>query len=194
MTREASLRPALLSAVLLAACGGGATQAARVPDQAAPSEPMRCGWWHLSMAIRFGLGSTAYEADRQGTSETDALDAIAQFMERPGIGDLRVEGHRSGDCGVETDRHAEERAQEIERLLIERGVDPSRLSWRGQTVWIGFPTSPRCAPDSHQRQRVVEFSFEACRTATGVVEVPNAARTPCSADGSASVPCSGARR
>ncbi|MFK7991811.1 MAG: OmpA family protein [Sandaracinaceae bacterium] len=157
-------------------------------------EPIACGWWHFPARVRFGLASTRYEPNRQ--SDGDLIDEIAEFLAGPTIRAVRVEGHRSGECRIETDRHAEERAQEVERMLIERGVEPARISWNRQNRGIGSPPYPMCDPDSAEPhpQRVVEFSIYACRDESGPVRVHEPTRAACSADGSASVPCSGARR
>ncbi|MDR0828785.1 MAG: OmpA family protein, partial [Prevotellaceae bacterium] len=85
-----------------------------------------------------------------------ALDSMANFMkENPGI-KFKVEGHtdRRGSAAYNA-RLSNERAQEVVKALVARGIDESRLTFEGMGASVPLCTDE--TEECHGMNRRVEF-------------------------------------
>jgi outer membrane protein OmpA-like peptidoglycan-associated protein len=102
--------------------------------------------------VQFKLGSA--ELDRKSGP---LLDQIAAAMRaNPQAHTIRIEGHTDdlGDAGF-NQRLSEDRAANVRRALIDRGVDKGRLETRG--LGETQPAAPNASPAGRAKNRRVEF-------------------------------------
>lgn len=106
----------------------------------------------IRYALQFRVGTSTLLPESYTT-----LDAVADLMNRDArIGHVVIEGHASPDGPFERNYTLSvERAQSIWRRLVEQGVHPSRLSFRGMGEVM--PVEDSGGEDELQQSRRVIF-------------------------------------
>lgn len=102
--------------------------------------------------VQFQTGST-----RLDRNSDPLLDQIAQALDaNPHVKKVRIEGHTDnvGDAAY-NQKLSEQRAAQVKRALVDRGVDGGRLETRGHGE--ARPIAPNAAPGGRQKNRRVEF-------------------------------------
>ena len=85
------------------------------------------------------------------------LDEIAEtILAHPHVERIEIQGHTSSEGGVAyNERLSEERAESVRRALVERGVDPLRLTARG--LGPHEPIASNDTAEGREQNRRVEF-------------------------------------
>lgn len=125
------------------------------PDSGDPRVVYDDGQFNVLDAIRFETGSAQLTPDSYSLLDQVALTLKAN----PEIEHMRVEGH-TDDTGPRAlnMQLSEERARAVRRYLIERGVNPSRLSVR--SYGPDRPAQEGTDSATRARNRRVEFVLE----------------------------------
>jgi len=84
------------------------------------------------------------------------IDEIAQFLIRNPNIKIEVQGHTDNIGGIEfNQRLSEQRARVVVEALIQRGVSPEQVRWRG--FGMSRPVAPNDTEENRQKNRRTEF-------------------------------------
>ncbi len=84
------------------------------------------------------------------------IDEIAQFLIRNPNIKIEVQGHTDNIGGIEfNQRLSEQRARVVAEALIQRGVSPEQVRWRG--FGMSRPVAPNDTEENRQKNRRTEF-------------------------------------
>lgn len=84
------------------------------------------------------------------------IDALAEFLIRNPNVKIEIQGHTDNIGGIEFNQKlSEERAKVVAEALIQRGVSPAQLRWRG--FGMSRPVAPNDTEENRQKNRRTEF-------------------------------------
>ncbi len=86
----------------------------------------------------------------------EIIDELAQFLIRNPNIKIEIQGHTDNIGGIEfNQRLSEQRARVVAEALIQRGVSPEQLRWRG--FGMSRPVAPNDTEENRQKNRRTEF-------------------------------------
>jgi outer membrane protein OmpA-like peptidoglycan-associated protein len=105
----------------------------------------------ITRGILFGTGKSSIKPESMGV-----INEIAKMMKENIELKLRIDGHTDSDGGTESNQTlSEKRSEEVKRILVELGIDASRLDTKG--FGESNPISPNNSAEDKANNRRVEF-------------------------------------